>query len=264
MKAGSSKPPSACKRRIRRAARVGFATLLSAATNAAAADLVVAADPASGEAQQRALGHGVEPEPDKEQQRALEHGVEPSSDRADEDDEEATGPRPGVGAGVRGSFGRVFTRDVDPGWYGRLEMEAYSAGSYRAAGPVGGALIGGEFWSAPGATGGGLPMGFYFGVRSPAVISTLGGGFQMFIVDEVDDDGGFGIYAPYAAFTLGVEAGGVRVLAEGRAQFRWQWGAEDRGQLQLGLSVAHVWESKLKSRRHRGPHPVKACFGEKC
>jgi hypothetical protein len=225
-----------------------MAALVSIGAGASAEDLVVAA----------------ESEADAEQTRAIEHGLDSEPAVAESQADEEDGPTAGAGAGVRGSFGRVFTRDVDPGWYGRLEMEAYTAGTYRDAGPVGGALIGGEFWSAPGATGGGLPMGFYFGLRSPGVISTLGGGFQMFIVDEVDDDGGFGIYAPYAAFSLGVEAAGVRVLAEGRAQFRWQWGAEDRGQLQLGLSVAHLWESQLKPRRRRRPHPSGACFGEKC
>lgn len=86
----------------------------------------------------------------------------------------------------------------------------------------------------------------------------------MFIIDEVDDDAGFGVYVPYASFTLGVEAAGVRVLAEGRAQFRWQWGADDRGQLQFGISVAHVWESRLKSRPRMGPGRPRACGDKRC
>ncbi len=201
---------------------------------------------------------------DEEQRAALAHGVEPAQDEEAEQRDPDMLFTAASGAGVRGSLGRVYTRGVDPGWYGRLELSAYSASAHEGAGAIGGALIGGEFWSAPGATGGGLPMGFYLGARSPHVMSTLGGGFQMFIVDDVDGDGGFGVYVPYASFTMGVEAAGMRVLAEGRAQFRWQWGADDRGQLQFGLSIAHVWESPLKSRRRRPPRSPRACAGKRC
>ena len=146
----------------------------------AAQDLVVATDASQ----------------DEEQRAALAHGVEPTEDPSAEYGERDTLFTAAAGAGVRGSLGRVYTRGVDPGWYGRLELAAYSASAFEGAGAIGGALIGGEFWSAPGATGGGLPMGFYLGARSPHVMSTLGGGFQMFIVDDVDDDAGFGVYVP--------------------------------------------------------------------
>ncbi|MEZ4221647.1 MAG: hypothetical protein R3B13_12020 [Polyangiaceae bacterium] len=202
--------------------------------SAQAAETAIAGeDPAEAE-QRRAISHGMD---DKRGPRFGERklgplGVDASGGAA-------------VGSGVRGSFGRVFTQGLDPGWYGRLELSAFTAASLHASGPVGGALIGGEFWTAPDAAGGGLPMSFYFGLRSPAVISTLGGGFELFIVDDVKDDTGFGLYAPFGAFALGIEAGGVRILAEGRAQFRWQWGADDRTQLSVGLSIAHVFENEV-------------------
>ncbi len=184
---------------------------------------------------------------DAAQNEALAHGME---EQADDSDEPL--PTGGQGAGVRGGAGAVFAKGLETGWYGRLEMEAFSTGALEGAGPVGGALVGGEFWSSPDGSGGGLPMGFFLGVRSPALFTSLGGGFQLFIVDTVKDDGGFGVYAPYGAFALGFEVPGVlRVGAEARAIYRWQWGAPDYAQVQTGISLTILQEQRAP-RRPRG------------
>ncbi len=185
--------------------------------------------------------------PVDEQKRALAHGQGGKDDDSSRESD-ATGPHGGAAGGLRGTFGRVFTEDLQPGWFGRVEFEAFSAGAYKDAGPIGGALIGGEFWTADSASGGGLPMSVFLGFRSPILVSTLGFGANFFIVDSVDDDGGFGIYAPFGAMTFGVELGSFRLLADARAIYRWQWGAPDRGQLQFGLTFSQFFEGPLRGR----------------
>jgi hypothetical protein len=154
-------------------------------------------------------------------------------------------------AGARATFGRTLTENVSDGWFGRFEMEAFTAFADRRAGPLAGVLLGGEIWLADDAVGGGLPMSFYFGFRTPTIFSSIGLGFDLFVYDDVEDDGGFGIYAPFGAASLGLDLGGVRILADGRAIYRWQWGAPDRGQLMLGLSLAHTIEERAAPRRAR-------------
>jgi len=147
------------------------------------------------------------------------------------------------GAGVRGTFGRAFTEDTADGWFGRFELDAFGGASQDNAGGVFGATVGGELWLAENAGGGSLPMGLYFGYRTPLVFSSIGAGFHVFVYDRVDDDGGFGLYAPFGSVALGLDFGPVRVLAEGRATYRWQWGAPDRAQATVGLSLVYALAS---------------------
>ena len=84
---------------------------------------------------------------------------------------------------------------------------------------------------------GGGPFSFWGGFRSPVLTSAVGLGWEWAHYDRVRGDGGFGILAPMALATLGLDLGSVRILADGRAQYRWNWGAEDRWQLTLGLSI---------------------------
>lgn len=188
--------------------------------------------------------------PDAEQERALAHGADDDEAAADDEDDLPVTSRTGTAAGVRGGFGVAHARGLALGWYARLEMEAMTTQQHEGAGLVGGALIGGEYWSSEDGSGGGLPMGFFLGLRSPFLFTSLGGGFQLFIVDNVRDDGGFGLYAPFASFVLGVELAGVRIAAETRGTYRWQWGAPDRALATAGLSLA-IFDERLYTRRPR-------------
>lgn len=189
---------------------------------------------------------------DPELERAMDHGQDDEEPDGEADTEgEAEDAKTAAGAGFRGSFGRAFTEGIDPAWYGRLEMEAFSAASRYGAGPLGGAMIGGEVWTGTDGGGGGLPMTLYLALRSPALTTLLGGGFQLFVYDDVKDDAGFGIYAPQGVFAVGFDFGGLRILAEGRAVYRWQWGATDRGQVTIGLTVSQVEENLLPPRKRR-------------
>ena len=145
--------------------------------------------------------------------------------------------------GARGTFGRAFTQGVEDGWFGRFEMEAFSAALGRGAGPLVGADIGGEIWLAGGDVGGGLPMGVWFGYRTPLIFSSIGFGFDLFVYDDVADDAGFGLFAPFGSAALGFDFDVLRLLVDGRVGYRWQWGAPDRAQATVGLSVIHVFDT---------------------
>jgi hypothetical protein len=82
-------------------------------------------------------------------------------------------------------------------------------------------------------------MVWFAGFREDtSVFATLGIGWSWAIYDHVRGDGGFGIFAPLATAAFGVDLEGVRILADGRAQYRWQWGADDHYQLLAGLSFS--------------------------
>lgn len=188
-----------------------------------------------------------------EQERALAHGQ-----RGEDEQQEWVSPeearrtgRPSAGGGLSGTVGRVFTERVPDGWFGRLELEGFGAGHFESAGAIGGVTLGGELWLAGDSGGGGMPVSFWLGYRTPGLTGGLGIGFLMFEYDEVDGDGGFGIYAPFGTASLGVELGGTRLLADARALYRWQWGAPDRAQLQLGLRMVHFLEAPARARKPR-------------
>lgn len=152
------------------------------------------------------------------------------------------------GAGPRLSFGRALTLRVNEGWYGRLESEYFERrwGSEGDSHSIGGILLGVEGWGAmDGGGGGGVPMMGYGGFIAPfdepvgsGLFGTLGLGWSWVIYDHVYGNGGFGIFAPLAGAHLGVDLVGVRLLAEARVSYRWQWGARDRSQGLLGASLS--------------------------
>lgn len=179
---------------------------------------------------------------DPEQKRALAHGQSAEEPSPAELEEARRTGKSSAGAGLSGSVGRVFTEHAPDGWFGRLELEGVVASHFEGAGAVGGVTLGGELWLAGDSGGGGMPVSFWLGYRSPVVFGSLGLGALMFEIDEVEGDRGFGIYAPFASAAFGVELGGTRFLADARALYRWQWGAPDRAQLQLGLRMVHFIE----------------------
>jgi len=178
--------------------------------------------------------------PADEQRRALRHGLD---DRQDEPPVDTSGEPHGNAGGLRISFGRAFTSGAENGWYGRLEAEGFATRRYEESGPAFGVLVGGEYWRADDGAGGGVPFTLWYGLRSPTLFWSFGFGFEMLIVDRVHDDTGVGIYVPLADTALGIELSGFRLLADARAMYRWQWGADDRAQYQVGITMSHFLET---------------------
>jgi len=149
------------------------------------------------------------------------------------------GPREGVAGGV--SFGVALTEGLEQGYYGRLEAGAYEI-QRRRRGFIVGMLVGLEGWGAKDsagetAGGGGLPFSIFGGIQSDAFFFALAGGFDLVVVDRVSGHTGIGGMAPMGTAYLGFDLEGVRFLADARALYRWQLGAEDRRMFQLGGTV---------------------------
>ena len=94
----------------------------------------------------------------------------------------------------------------------------------------------------------GLPVAVVFGVRAQPVRATLGLGLYALTVDEVNDDTGVGLYSPFACARVGGDVFGIQLGADARITRRWQIGAPDHTQWQIGVFAGGTWESK-----HRGP-----------
>lgn len=162
--------------------------------------------------------------------------------------------RPSDGAGPRLGFGRAWVNGAEPGYYGRFESEYFEVDGLLMAG----SLVGVEGWGASdgGAGGGSVPLSFFGGVRggpfcgpkAPVFVLTAGLGVLVVVFDRVADHSGFGLFSPFAAVTGGVElVPGLRLLADGRATYRWHWTAESAAEYQLGLTVganSYLWDGE--------------------
>jgi hypothetical protein len=160
------------------------------------------------------------------------------------------------GAGPRLSFGRAVTDGIAGGWYGRIETEYFlqrATDDRRREGSVAGVLLGLAGWGSPDGGGGGAPMTFYVGYRQPVLsrgrspgIFFMGGpGWEWILMDSVGSDFGVGFFAPLARASFGVDLGGLRLLADGEIEYRWQLDAGDRRQLKAGVSLSlhsELWD----------------------
>ncbi|MEZ4373180.1 MAG: hypothetical protein R3B07_20325 [Polyangiaceae bacterium] len=157
------------------------------------------------------------------------------------------------------SGGSVATPGIDQGWYGRLEMSALAGKRNGLFGGTVGADAGFEYWSASGSAGGGIPMAVTFGALGPLSHFGLDLGFE-FLIDDRDDDMGFGIYAPFARGKLGFDFGAVMILAESQIQYRWQWGAEDYTDYRLGVSIKLLGEPEPAPRETEDTRPSRPYY----
>ena len=119
-----------------------------------------------------------------------------------------------------------------------------------------GALLGLEGWGTEGGTAGGgaIPVSMFVGARggpfkrpkAPLMFFTLGVGVDLVVYDRIDGKGGFGLFSPFGVATAGIEVvPGLRLLADGRAVYRWHWTSPSQAQYQLGLTVgfnSYFWD----------------------
>lgn len=157
-------------------------------------------------------------------------------DTAVQHDHEAPRPHGWVGLGVHLEGGIADTTGAGTGYEGRLEYRMLllsKPGTWRAYGGMSGGFGG---YSTEGGWGIDLPTGVILGWLGPISGEAIFGGNAL-ALDRIDDDTGVGLLAPFAGASLGVKIGDVEVAATARATYRWQLGADDRGQLTLGLRV---------------------------
>jgi hypothetical protein len=142
-------------------------------------------------------------------------------------------PSESLSVGLAG--GRVFSRGLSDGFYGRLSTDfLFRAGDEVVAGVDFLAL---EGWGTREGGGGSLPFSLQIGSKQGPLVFLVGVGWYWVLLDHVRDETGLGFLAPQGSAKLGLDLGFLRVFAEGRAAYRWQIGADDRGQLQVGALV---------------------------
>jgi len=127
------------------------------------------------------------------------------------------------------------------GWYGQLYVEGMLSEDPSRAGFVWGFWEGLEAWGSDKAGGGlALPVVFNLGYRNAPLVANLGPGFNLFSIDGISDDGGFGIFSPRAEARIGIQTNDVQLLATGGVQYRWLWGRDDITMFQAGLVLGYT------------------------
>jgi hypothetical protein len=162
----------------------------------------------------------------------------------------ATGARrpeprhPPGGLGGALTVGAAGMPGLPTGWLARLDYDLFPVlAPHGVPGPIVGFQIGWEVWRAKPDWGISLPGAIVFGIRAQPVRATLGLGVDALVVDVVDDDTGVGLYAPFASLRVCADVLGFQLGADARITRRWQIGAPDHTQWQLGAFAGWTWEA---------------------
>ena len=156
-------------------------------------------------------------------------------------------PPSGLGANL--VFGFAGQKAGPSGWSARLDYEVFPFFTPGKIGGFFGFMPGFEVWrSGEDNWGFSVPFGIGGGVRLFPLRATVGAGLDAMLVDQVDDDTGFGLWAPFALAKLGVDVGGFQIGADARVGYRWQFGAEDHTRWQLGVYVGFTQYFRRSSR----------------
>lgn len=154
----------------------------------------------------------------------------------------ATNPRPAwtsfLVVGVDGGVALVPGSTL--GGFARLGVTVLQVRDPERASLAWGLQEGFEGWSVSKASGFALPIAFFVGVKSPRVVASVGGGFNLFTVDRRDDTTGGGIFSPRANARFGVHAGSLYLVAGADLQRRWDWKIDDLTLFTAGLTLGWV------------------------
>jgi len=149
-------------------------------------------------------------------------------------------------------LGWAGERNGPEGYVVRFEYELWPVFAPRdTIGAVFGFLPGIEYWrSGDDNWGFSVPLGIVLGLRTPVARVTAGLGFDAFLVDQVDDDTGFGLWAPFGMARVGADVLGVQLGVDARLGYRWQFGADDHARWQLGVFAGYTWEAPTREPRY--------------
>jgi hypothetical protein len=153
---------------------------------------------------------------------------------------EAPRPRPDVGFEASLSAGVANAEGLDQAMIYRFEETMGLALPRWHTGGLLGISIGMEYWRAkPGTWGSALPLQVIGGLRTYPIPFRfqIGLGANVLLLDRYDGDTGFGLYAPLASASVGLDFQKVAIMAETRVTRRWLIGADDHTQWTATLSV---------------------------
>lgn len=140
-----------------------------------------------------------------------------------------------VDGALRLAGGRALVRGVSDGWYGRAELGPRLL--ERRGGPLLHVTAGLEGWLSGRDGGGAIPLTAQVGYVLSVVYLAAGAGVNVITFDQVGGLNGLGVVSPVAAANVGLTLGRVSLLADVRAQYRWQAGASDRRVYLGGLAL---------------------------
>jgi hypothetical protein len=141
------------------------------------------------------------------------------------------------------SGGKAFPDGVSDAWYGRAELGAMVFEKRGSSGPkLTLSPLSLEGWSGGDGTarGGAIPVTAHLGYGTPVVHVSAGVGLNLLTVDRVAGRTGYGGLSPVAAGNLGLSLGSVLLQADVRAQYRWQFAADDLRIYTAGLSLGFI------------------------
>lgn len=146
-----------------------------------------------------------------------------------------------IGAGAELSLGWAGQKDGPSGWSARLDHELFPFFDPSKRGGLFGVIMGYEVWSSGEDNWGfSMPVAVVGGARVFPFRLVLGGGFDALLVDQVANDTGFGMFAPFAMSKLAIDVMGAQLGVDARVGYRWQIGAEDHTRWQLSLYVGYT------------------------
>lgn len=159
-------------------------------------------------------------------------------------------PHPPSGLGIDLVIGWAGQKSGPRGQVYRLDYAALPVlAPSGVAGPLFGFHAGLEHWrSGDDNWGLAIPVAMALGVRVFPVRFEGGVGVDMFVVDQVADDTGFGFFCPLAMARAGLDLFGVQLGVDARYAYHWQIGAEDHARWQLGVFVGGTLESRRDGR----------------
>ena len=161
----------------------------------------------------------------------------------------AVAPRPhphaALGAGL--AFGAARLGGGANGWVGRLDFELLPVlAPPGKVGPIVGLQPALQAWGSDDGGGFGIPYAVVMGVRAPGLRVTGMLGVEVFFVDKIHDDYGFGLYAPFAGARAVFEHRRAYLGFDVRVTRRWQFGAADYTQWQASITVGGLVETPLE------------------
>lgn len=154
----------------------------------------------------------------------------------------------GFGGGF--TYGLGGQKDGPSGWTMRLDYEVLPVYTPGHVGLVFGARPGFEVWSSGDDNWGfSWPVAFVAGARVLPFRAEIGAGVDAILIDQVDDDTGVGLYAPFALARLGFDIGGFQLGVDARVGYRWQIDAPDHTRWSLGVTIGKTVAVHPRKRR---------------
>jgi hypothetical protein len=139
---------------------------------------------------------------------------------------------------VRTVGGIAYTRGLDQGGFGRIEVAFVNFQRRKTAGWLVDTTFGFEEWLTKDGGGIGLPFGLELGYASPWLFVRAGIGADFLMVDTIHQTTSGGPLAPFSNIALGGGPTFFKIGLDFRSQYRWELDGGDLPQLKVGIVLS--------------------------